>query len=116
MRSSERLLGIVSFTTLLCVVLLTGIPKTYGECDFGWKPGDVLPGLNGIVRAVTTWDPDGILGPEPELLVVGGAFTIAGDIEGVTAGTGLTGGGTSGTVTVNVIGGTGITANANDIA
>ena len=42
--------------------------------------------------------------------------SIAGDIEGVTAGTGLTGGGTSGTVTVNVIGGTGITANANDIA
>ena len=40
----------------------------------------------------------------------------AGDILGVTAGTGLTGGGTSGTVTVDVIGGTGITANANDIA
>jgi len=39
-----------------------------------------------------------------------------GDIAGVTAGTGLTGGGTTGTVTVNVIGGTGITANANDIA
>ena len=40
----------------------------------------------------------------------------AGDIEGVTAGTGLTGGGTSGTVTLNVVGGDGITANANDIA
>ena len=39
-----------------------------------------------------------------------------GDISGVTAGTGLTGGGTSGTVTLNVIGGSGITANANDIA
>jgi len=39
-----------------------------------------------------------------------------GDITGVTAGTGLTGGGTSGTPTLNVIGGTGITANANDIA
>jgi len=39
-----------------------------------------------------------------------------GDITSVVAGTGLTGGGTSGAATVNVIGGTGITANANDIA
>jgi len=39
-----------------------------------------------------------------------------GDITGVTAGTGMTGGGTSGAVTLNVIGGTGITANADDIA
>jgi len=34
----------------------------------------------------------------------------------VVAGTGLTGGGTTSDVTLNVIGGTGITANANDIA
>jgi len=40
----------------------------------------------------------------------------AGDITSVVAGSGLTDGGTSGEVTLNAIGGDGITANANDLA
>ena len=40
----------------------------------------------------------------------------AGDITSVVAGTGMTGGATSGDATVNVIGGNGITANSDDMA
>ena len=45
-----------------------------------------------------------------------GYSTTTGDITGVTAGNGLTGGGSSGGVTVNVVGGTGIIANSDDVA
>ena len=38
-----------------------------------------------------------------------------GDITAITAGAGLTGGATSGAATVNIVGGTGITVNADDI-
>jgi hypothetical protein len=51
-----------------------------------------------------------------QALAAGIAAVPEGDIEGVTAGSGLTGGGTSGTVTLNIGAGTGVTVNADDIA
>ena len=50
-----------------------------------------------------------------EKFVAAEGTTPVGDISGVTAGAGLTGGGTQGTVELDVGAGTGITVNANDI-
>jgi hypothetical protein len=49
-------------------------------------------------------------------VVISGSSSGSGDVTGITAGTGLTGGGSSGNINLNVVGGTGITANADDIA
>lgn len=66
-------------------------------------------------------DSSGDLGSPGQILSSTGTLTnwitpTTGDITGVTAGTGMTGGGTSGTVVLNVIGGTGIDANLGDIS
>ena len=73
--------------------------------DEAISSGEVLTFVGGTNTTVTN---------------VGNTITIrndnAADIESVTAGTGLTGGGSTGSLTLNVIGGSGINSNANDIA
>ncbi len=80
-----------------------------------------------VSNSLTFYDelkPDGVTCSNGEILKKTGAnnwdcaadANSGGDIEGVTAGTGLTGGGTTGTVTLNVGGGTCITSNADDVA
>ena len=49
------------------------------DCPLNWLLGEGVPGVSGSVKAMTTWDPDGP-GGQPELLVVGGFFTVAGDV------------------------------------
>ncbi len=58
-------------------LLLTASARA--QCPADWLPGEGMPGVNGAVRAATAWDPDGP-GPQPELLVVGGSFEVAGDV------------------------------------
>src|ERR1043165_1457753 len=49
------------------------------QCDPSWQSGLGSPGVIGGVSAMCMWDPDGN-GPLPPCVVVGGVFTIAGNV------------------------------------
>ena len=76
-RRSARFL--FTLAAAAAAVTLYGPVAARGECEPRWLPGEGIPGVNGDVRTVTTWDPDGG-GPAAELLVVGGSFSVAGDV------------------------------------
>jgi hypothetical protein len=64
----------------LALVFGLGTPRVaWADCPPEWLPGEGVLGLDGEVYAMTTWDPDGP-GGQPELLVVGGYFSIAGNV------------------------------------
>ncbi len=45
------------------------------QCRLGYKAGQPAPGPVGTVNCTAWWDPDGA-GPRPQLLVLGGTFTV----------------------------------------
>jgi hypothetical protein len=68
---------------LLLAALVLGAAggMVWADCTPQWLfgPGQGVPGTDGIVCAMATWDPDGP-GPQPELLVIGGDFAMAGNV------------------------------------
>lgn len=65
------------FTRALVAAAAAGVcAVAHGQtCEGQWLPGYGAPGVHGTVRATTLWDPDGP-GPLPEMLVIGGSFTM----------------------------------------
>jgi trimeric autotransporter adhesin len=49
------------------------------QCGTQWLPGEGHQTTDGVVKATTMWDPDGS-GPMPPVLVVGGTFSVAGNV------------------------------------
>src|SRR5687767_11535222 len=71
--------SLVSSALLLHLVVGTWTDRAPGQCATQWLPGVGIPGTDGTVFATTLWDPDGP-GPRQHLLVVGGAFSVAGTV------------------------------------
>jgi hypothetical protein len=80
MKTCDNIRLVICTWELAIFVLLAVITHSASsQCEFGWKPGEGIPGVNGRVYAATAWDPDAN-GPQPEVLVVGGCFSVAGDV------------------------------------
>jgi hypothetical protein len=71
------MLRVLVRTLTASAAILMATRATARSCD--WLPGEGVPGTDGQVWAMTTWDPDGP-GPQPELLIAGGNFSVAGEI------------------------------------
>src|SRR5690606_12061445 len=47
------------------------------DCQPDWLPGEGIPGVDGVVNDITTWDADGD-GPELPRTVIAGRFQLLG--------------------------------------
>lgn len=61
----------------LGLAVLATIEATPAQCSHFWGPGLGVAGVDGYVRAMVRWDPDGA-GPAPAVLVLAGNFGFAG--------------------------------------
>lgn len=61
------------------LLLLAAATTLRAQCTTQWLQGQGVPGTTSAVYATITWDPDGA-GPSQPVLVVGGGFTMAGDV------------------------------------
>ena len=77
---APSLLRLVAAVLVSLVLAGPAATRSPAQClQWGWKPGQGVPGVDGAVHALTSWDPDGP-GPQGELLVVGGSFAVAGNV------------------------------------
>lgn len=68
----------------MALALATALP---GQCPLQVVPsGTGLPGVDYAVTAIDTWDPDGP-GPQGARLVLGGQFSVAGDVAAASVAT-----------------------------
>jgi len=65
-------------TPLLLVALAVSCARLPAQCTTEWATYGGVPGVDNLVNASTTWDPDGA-GPAPPVLVLGGLFYTAGN-------------------------------------
>ena len=67
----------------LPILVLSGVgavqARASAQCSTQWLQGHAVPGTDGPVHATTVWDPDGPGAMRP-VLVVGGAFAVAGTV------------------------------------
>ncbi len=64
---------------VLAASLFSGLAQAQDNCGEQWLALGSLPGTDGIVAALTMWDPDGS-GPKPPQLIIAGEFVRAGDV------------------------------------
>ncbi len=82
MHTYMRICGLgrcIAAAALMTICATSREAAAQGPCEEQWLPGEGVPGVFGSVYAMTWWDPDGY-GPVRPRVVVGGSFTLAGDV------------------------------------